>query len=422
MFWSPNVKVGDIAAFQVSLAAPTLTSISSLPFSSLAIYPEEDGGAPILIRHAPEKDKSAVQWVNIGNVTSQESVEVEANLGWDAGNILIISGTMSSNVPTVLKVRHQHAFSEWVFMRDHRFLNWSSPWNWMLGRSNFLYNRVLATRDHLPLGNGYHLEILRALLMLDASSMPLPCMMSFIPSLDSSNSGPSVKHRQHQVSVSIQHEAPAYLDENYPITIEVTNFDSKDFDVTLDILLQPTDVDGAGKKHSIPICSEFRLNELLVNKIIFEDEESPSLIKGVHCGIAKSGTSISKTVHLLSGGAAGDRMLDISVQTRIPEDSPFRDEEGHRINDVTEKLQTVVVPTLEAFHVNQEVTYQHNLKEWRGVADLDSYEEDFVDEGRSMEVMVVTDVSVAGPWSIYVEHIELKDGVSQRFNQIWLSC
>lgn len=63
------------------------------------------------------------------------------------------------------------------------------------------------------------------------------------------DSRPSVKHRPHEILVSIRHDAPAYLDEIYPITIEVTNLDDKDLDVTLDILLQPTDVDGAGKKY-----------------------------------------------------------------------------------------------------------------------------------------------------------------------------
>lgn len=111
-------------------------------------------------------------------------------------------------------------------------------------------------------------------------------------------------------------------------------------------------------------------------------------------------------------------MLDISVQTSIPEDSPFLDEEARHANDVTEKLQTVVVPTAEAFHVTQEVTYQHNLKGWRGLADLGSYEEDYVDEGRCMEVVVATDVAVAESWPVFVEHIELENGVSYQLTRI----
>lgn len=143
-----------------------------------------------------------------------------------------------------------------------------------------------------------------------------------------------------------------------------------------------------------------------------DNEQSSSLIKDVHCGVVAPGMSVTKTLHLLSSGAAGDRVLDISVQTRIPE--VIAEDQEHRVNDVTETLQTIVVPTLEAFQVMQEVTYQHSLKGWGGLADLASYDEDYEDEGRGAEAMVMTDVSIAGPWSVYVEHIGLEDEVSMR--------
>jgi len=49
------------------------------------------------------------------------------------------------------------------------------------------------------------------------------------------------------ISISIQHQAPAFLDESYPIAIEVTNTDDKDLEVIFDVLLQPTDVDSASE-------------------------------------------------------------------------------------------------------------------------------------------------------------------------------
>lgn len=49
------------------------------------------------------------------------------------------------------------------------------------------------------------------------------------------------------MSVSIQHDAPAYLDEIYPTTIAVTNVDDEDLEVVLNVLLQPSDADGAGR-------------------------------------------------------------------------------------------------------------------------------------------------------------------------------
>ena len=55
-----------------------------------------------------------------------------------------------------------------------------------------------------------------------------------------------VNHRAHQLKISFHHEAPAYLDQDYPITIEVTNIDIRDLGVVVNILLQPTEIDDAG--------------------------------------------------------------------------------------------------------------------------------------------------------------------------------
>lgn len=57
---------------------------------------------------------------------------------------------------------------------------------------------------------------------------------------------PRVKHRAHQLRTSFHHEAPAYLDQDYPITIEITNTDVRDLDIVVNILLQPTEIDDAG--------------------------------------------------------------------------------------------------------------------------------------------------------------------------------
>ena len=48
------------------------------------------------------------------------------------------------------------------------------------------------------------------------------------------------------MNISFHHDAPAYLDQDYPITIEVTNIDVRDLGVVVNILLQPTEIDDAG--------------------------------------------------------------------------------------------------------------------------------------------------------------------------------
>jgi hypothetical protein len=46
--------------------------------------------------------------------------------------------------------------------------------------------------------------------------------------------------------VFLDHQNTAYLDEEYPITINITNTDTQDLEVVVDVLLQPTETDHAG--------------------------------------------------------------------------------------------------------------------------------------------------------------------------------
>lgn len=156
-----------------------------------------------------------------------------------------------------------------------------------------------------------------------------------------------------------------------------------------------------------------------MNQITFEDEQSSSLIKGAEYGAIKPGESVSKTLQLLGNGAPGDRVLDISVQIRVPDDDEDQD---YRAVDVTEKLQTITIPTLEAFKITQDVAYQHSLKEWNTVSDLMSYDEEYEDGGRGMEAIIITDINVAGPWPVYVELVEFENDVSIELSFDFFAC
>ena len=46
--------------------------------------------------------------------------------------------------------------------------------------------------------------------------------------------------------VSFSHHSPAYLDEQYPIVVNITNNDERELAISLDVLLQPGD-DGSGE-------------------------------------------------------------------------------------------------------------------------------------------------------------------------------
>lgn len=55
-----------------------------------------------------------------------------------------------------------------------------------------------------------------------------------------------VKHRTHHLKLTFHHHAPAYLDEDYPIEIEVTNTDTRDLQVSISLLLQPLETEDVG--------------------------------------------------------------------------------------------------------------------------------------------------------------------------------
>ena len=56
----------------------------------------------------------------------------------------------------------------------------------------------------------------------------------------------SIKHRPHNIRLSLSQQAPAYLGEEYPIEIDITNDDTRELDITVDILLLPSEYDDSG--------------------------------------------------------------------------------------------------------------------------------------------------------------------------------
>jgi hypothetical protein len=68
--------------------------------------------------------------------------------------------------------------------------------------------------------------------------------------------------------VSLSHHAPAFLDEEYPILIDITNADDRDMDVVVDVLLQPTDIDHAGKYSSniVPVTQTLKRHFIVTSK------------------------------------------------------------------------------------------------------------------------------------------------------------
>lgn len=112
VFWAPEVKVDEPAAFQLSLSAAPGTIISALPFSSLAVHFDEKI-PPVTVVHRAADDDTAVQLiqrVDLGqtragaDIAEDAAREVEANLRWRPGAMIIVTGSLVSAAPATLTV------------------------------------------------------------------------------------------------------------------------------------------------------------------------------------------------------------------------------------------------------------------------------------------------------------------------------
>ena len=68
----------------------------------------------------------------------------------------------------------------------------------------------------------------------------------FVPIRREDHTAVKVRWRSHRIQVAISHDGPAYIGEEFPIEINITNEDERELDVVLDVLLQPTEIDEAG--------------------------------------------------------------------------------------------------------------------------------------------------------------------------------
>lgn len=75
----------------------------------------------------------------------------------------------------------------------------------------------------------------------------------FVPIRRKDHSGVRVRYKSHRIQVRVSHNGPAYLGEEFPLAIDVTNGDDRELDVSIDVLLQPTEIDEAGMCHFVSL-------------------------------------------------------------------------------------------------------------------------------------------------------------------------
>lgn len=154
---------------------------------------------------------------------------------------------------------------------------------------------------------------------------------------------------------------------------------------------------------------------LAVNSIRVDQERSSGLVKGISLGAVAPGVTALKTIYLTNTGGAGDRILDISIQSHVPGAAhpasplPSAEEDTPRTGstDTSETLQTLVIPTAAPIKVEYDVTYMRSQKPLPALTDLDSYEGDYWDEGIGGSALVRAKLVCSGPHGISVERVRL---------------
>ncbi|GLB37359.1 putative foie gras liver health family 1 [Lyophyllum shimeji] len=372
VFWAPEVKVGDPAAFQLSLVAPKTVSISSLPISSLSVY-FSHRESPVVVRHEDPEVPSPLsfQWINLGHISpsSDASGDISANLRWQMGGSFVFSGTLSCDFPTSLKV------TELLLTMEEGQWKIEIPFN------------PCGSREGAPT----HARWL--------SSVEPP---QYVPIKREMSSTVNVRYPPHTLAVSLTHESPAYLNEEHPIVIDITNVDSRPLDVVVDVLLQPTEIDGA------------------VNTIILGDDRSTNFIKSVPFGLLAPGVSAVKTLYLVNSGAAGDRMVDISIQSR-PTNAVI-DPTNPELQDLTETLKTIVIPAIDPFNVTQTISYTRGVPDWPGLANLNTFDGDSWNNSRTSEAVVSTRMECVGPSPVQVNSLTFERHKHERVKIIECSA
>lgn len=118
-----------------------------------------------------------------------------------------------------------------------------------------------------------------------------------------------------------------------------------------------------------------------------------------------------KALQLVSAGAAGDRTIDISVQSRIalpsnPVSSPISPATQASLPDTGENLQTLIIPAVLPLKITQNTSYKRRGEGIPGLARLSTFDKEFWDDSAGGEALVRTTVECVGPWSLVVENIK----------------
>jgi trafficking protein particle complex subunit 11 len=154
-----------------------------------------------------------------------------------------------------------------------------------------------------------------------------------------------------------------------------------------------------------------------VTSISYDKEDWSNLIKGVAFGKLAPGVSAVRTLYLNCSVAAGDRIIDLSIQSHNtaydPSSASFVIPQSPSLTpvDTGETLRTLVVPTIDPITVEYSVKYRRNPSAQLGLAELSTYDGDYWDESLGGIAIIGTTWTCSGPHGIRVESVTLSRGV-----------
>ncbi len=135
------------------------------------------------------------------------------------------------------------------------------------------------------------------------------------------------------------------------------------------------------------------------------EERSKALIKGVSFGVVQVGDSVTRTLYFI-GGASGEKMLDVSIQSRASHAHPEPDHTSSTNETLRQLRVPVVSPMQYAFHT----IYIQDPHPLPPLIDLSKFEPDaFEPAGRALASI---DITCSGPLDIIVNSIQFIPRVS----------
>ncbi|GAA5980354.1 hypothetical protein JCM10908_001625 [Rhodotorula pacifica] len=337
-FARPTASIAETVDFQIALSAPVASHPQDLAISQFDIH-FHGLQEPVVIRHASglsDPPARLLRTYDLGDLAAPK--ERTADLRLSPGQRNIFSASTSAEQEIELGVEKAILSSEiggWpvqLVLRPARVSTGTAKWYY---------------------GDGKQMEVLQE----DASRC-------------------RVVRRDARVQIEAHSQSPAYLDERFPIEIEVTNEDDVDLDAELVVFLQPGE-DGAQ------------------DYVEVDSRRSTSLLDGISLGSLPPGSTAKQTLSLSTfGGVSGPRTVELTVRASP---KPAADTDISLLPAPTESTCTTTIAVVSPVHADF-ATQVYKTRRRTPISTTDEWV-------AASEAILLATLRASGPWDIEVESI-----------------